>query len=101
MLVTKTVKKDPYLTGLRNVSNFMILCMKELLTPFQLSVAFYIETSHWICSVNQMTGFYMKCNTGLKCVNDQKSSGHLFNFFVLRIIISKQFEPELPSMKIL
>ena len=27
-------------------------------------------TSHLICTVlNQMTGFYMKCNTGLECVN--------------------------------
>ena len=28
----------------------------------------HIETSHLICSANQMTGFYMKCNTGLKRV---------------------------------
>ena len=29
-------------------------------------IAFYIQTSHLICSVNQMTGLYMKCKTGLK-----------------------------------
>ena len=34
--------------------------------PFHLSVAFHIETSHLICSANQMIGFYMKCNTRLK-----------------------------------
>ena len=35
--------------------------------PYHPSVAFHIETSHLICSVNQMTGFYMKFNfTGLK-----------------------------------
>ena len=34
--------------------------------PFQLSVAFHIETIHMTCSAIQTTGFYMKCNTGLK-----------------------------------
>ena len=38
------------------------------LNPFQSSVAFHIETSHSTCTANQMTGFYMKCNTGLKCI---------------------------------
>ena len=33
------------------------------------SVAFHIETSNLICSANQITGFYIKCNTGLKWVN--------------------------------
>ena len=37
--------------------------------PFQLSVALHIETSYLICNVSQMTGFYMKCNIGLKWVN--------------------------------
>ena len=32
----------------------------------QPSSYFFIETSHLICSVNQITGFYMKCDTGLK-----------------------------------
>ena len=27
---------------------------------FQSSVAFYVETSHSICSANQMTGFYIE-----------------------------------------
>ena len=31
--------------------------------PFHASVAFHIETSYLICRANQMTGFYMKCNT--------------------------------------
>ena len=34
--------------------------------PFQASVTFYIEISHFICSANQMVGFYMECKTGLK-----------------------------------
>ena len=33
---------------------------------FQCSIAFHIETSHLICTANQMIGFYMKCNTDLK-----------------------------------
>ena len=35
---------------------------------FQPNVAFNIGTSHLICNANQMTGFYMKRNTGLKKV---------------------------------
>ena len=33
--------------------------------PFQTSVVFNIETSHLLCSLNQMTGFCIKCNYGL------------------------------------
>ena len=36
--------------------------------PCHPSVAFQIETSHLVCNVNQMPGFYMKCNAGLKWV---------------------------------
>ena len=38
------------------------------LTSFQLNVVFDIETSHLICFANKMTGFYIKCNSGLKWV---------------------------------
>ena len=31
-------------------------------------LAFYKETSHLICKVNQMTGFYIKCNAELNNV---------------------------------
>ena len=41
----------------------------QLINLFQSTVTFYIETSHLICIANQMTGFYMKCNTGMKWVN--------------------------------
>ena len=27
-----------------------------------------METSYLICTANQMTGFYIKCNTGMICV---------------------------------
>ena len=33
--------------------------------PFHPSATFDIETSHLICSVNQMTGFYVESNAGL------------------------------------
>ena len=39
--------------------------------PFQLSVAFHIETSHLFCFAKQITGFYMKRNTALKWVKKQ------------------------------
>ena len=35
---------------------------------FRPTVAFHIETSHFICSVNQVTCFNMKCNTWLRWV---------------------------------
>ena len=38
------------------------------LTHFQPFVAFDVETSNLFCSANQVTGFYMECNTGLKWV---------------------------------
>ena len=39
------------------------------LNPFKPSVVFHIETSHLICTANQLTGFYMKSSTGLKWFN--------------------------------
>ena len=37
-----------------------------LFNPFQPNVGLRIETSHLICTPNQMTGFYKKCNTGFE-----------------------------------
>ena len=55
------------------------------LNPFQPSVEFHIEISHLICTANQITGFYMKCNARLKSVkwvNFQLITGilHWFSF---------------------
>ena len=36
------------------------------LNPFRSTAEFYIETCHLICIGNQMTGFYVKRNMGLK-----------------------------------
>ena len=43
--------------------------MINVLNLFQPNTAFQIATSHLICRANQMTGFCMKRNTGLKWVN--------------------------------
>ena len=37
---------------------------------FQSSVAIHVETDHFFCRPKQMTGFYMKCNSGPKWVNN-------------------------------
>ena len=37
-----------------------------MFNPFQQIVTFHVETSHLICTANQMTGFYVKFNTRLK-----------------------------------
>ena len=46
-------------------SNYFLTAPTDNSNPFQPIVAFHIETSHLICIANQMTGFYMKYNTGL------------------------------------
>ena len=38
----------------------------DLINSFKPIVAFHIETSYFIFCANQMIGFYMKYNTGLK-----------------------------------
>lgn len=38
---------------------------KECLTRL-IPVAFHIETSHFVCTTNQITGFYITSNTSLK-----------------------------------
>ena len=48
------LSKSPALLGLKHVDSF------------HPSVALHIKTSRLICIANQMTGFYMKCNAGLK-----------------------------------
>ena len=47
-----------------------LIQMSQHLNQFQPRVAFHIKTSHLFCSTKQMTGFYMKLNSGLKWVKD-------------------------------
>ena len=49
-----------------------LLKNKSIPSTFQSSVAFHIEISQWILQTNQMTGFYMKSNTRLKWVKNNK-----------------------------
>ena len=58
------------------IQRFLLFCTMSrrileniVVNAFQPSVMFHTETSHLFCSLKQMTGFYMKCNTGLKWVN--------------------------------
>ena len=46
----------------------MLVLLFSLLTHFNPALKIHIETSHLICTVNQMIGFYMKYNAGLKWI---------------------------------
>ena len=60
-------------TGARYLTLFATrLKIYPTFNPFQLSVAFYIETSHLLCSAKQMNGFYIEHNTRLKWVYQKK-----------------------------
>ena len=54
---------------------------KEHFDLFQPSAAFHIETSHLFCSVKQMTGFFIKSNTGLKWLKGVFTGKPQFNTF--------------------
>ena len=41
---------------------------------YQLSVAFIVETSHLFCGAKQLTGVYMKLNTGLKRIKRERDT---------------------------
>ena len=41
---------------------------KSRSNQFQPSVAFHMETNHLICIANQITGFFMERNGGMKWV---------------------------------
>ena len=43
--------------------------IEYLINLFQSIVAIHIETSHFICSANQKTGFYIKCSSGQEWVS--------------------------------
>ena len=43
------------------------------------SNVFHRETSNWFCTANQMTGFYMKCNNGMKWITQTKQKQLIFH----------------------
>ena len=53
---------------LEQVNISLVSCLK-MINPFQPNVTFFIENSDVICNANQMTGSYIKCNTGLKWIS--------------------------------
>ena len=59
------------------------------MTLTQSKVAFYIETTHVICSTNQTILFYMKYDTELKCVKQFLLNLYFFlvSLFVIFIIL--------------
>ena len=61
-----------FLCGIKDSRKFVFWTQSNIydaFNQFQPSVAFDRETSHLICKANEMTGFYIKCNTGLQWVN--------------------------------
>ena len=67
-----------------STSNFCtleIICL--LFNLFQSTVAFHIENSHLFCFAKQMTGFYIKRNTGLKWVKRTFQRSLPFLIFLL------------------
>ena len=57
----------------------------ELFNPFQPNVGFHVETSQLFCSANQMTGFNMKCSTGLNWVKQyhaQKGATEILQYYL-------------------
>ena len=47
---------------------FFLLLNFNSYNQFQSIVEFHIDSSHLICTANQMTGFYMKQNIGLNSI---------------------------------
>ena len=63
----------------------------HFINPFRPSIAFHIETSHVNCTVKQMTGFYMKWDTGWNRLINFHSS-HLKEIKVMPILPMYQKE---------
>ena len=92
--------KKPVVTYLSaSVPAFSSCCfcdsrLRSHFNPCHPSVVFHIETSHLICISNQMTGFYMKCNTERKWVNYLRNislklfiSSNLIRFLQILLIV--------------
>ena len=51
---------------------FLFAILASKLNRFHASVRFHTEISHLICTINQITGFYMKWSIGLTWVKGNK-----------------------------
>ena len=54
--------------NLRKAASVSLLIFLTTFNLFQPTVAIHIVTSHLICSASQLTGFYVKCKSGLKWI---------------------------------
>ena len=67
----------------------------NVINLFLPSATFHIETSHLICSANQMTGFYTKWNNGLtwvkKLLTLVQIALQIFCFLAFRYTLKKKF----------
>lgn len=50
---------------------------RDWLILLYASLAFYKETSHLVCTANQMSGFYIKCRAGLQWFNVETTPNKL------------------------
>ena len=67
-LIQSTVSLQSKNAVYLSFSDFNVISNLNRFNLFQRSDAFDIEISHHIYSADQMSGFYMKCETGLKLV---------------------------------
>ena len=70
----------------------MLNAVLNLFKDNDVSVAFYVGTSHFICSANQVTGFYIRCNTcrfGVFIVNFEhiEHVSLVFSFITLNMLL--------------
>ena len=66
--------------------NAVVMVFFQLLWCFKLSLT-SVQTSHLICFANQVIGFFIQCNTGLKWVK------HVYESRVFMVA----FEYEIPD----
>ena len=67
-LIQSTVSLQSKNAVYLSFSDFNVISNLNRFNLFQHCDAFNIEISHYIYSANQMSGFYLKCETGLKLV---------------------------------
>ena len=78
--VTLFLNEQYWTYFLKDVANLLLINIKQLelyeieyiITPVLPNVLYHIESSYFFCRSKQMTGFYMKCNTGIKWVKRTK-----------------------------
>ena len=70
---------DSYMLRVENKNNRLI-CSQCSKLPFQSSVEFHVENSYLLYRPKQMTGFYMKQDTGLTWVNNNETRKRTIDF---------------------